>query len=299
MADNDQVRVNTFVETQLDRLADELEQQLHADVMAISGPIYPGLDDAVRLAIETHKQARPANKPKRPNLAVVLETNGGIIEVVERMVTAIRHHYSGEVIMIVPNRAMSAGTVFALSGDRIMMDYFSCLGPIDPQIQRNGKFVPALSYLVQYERLIEKSKNGTLTTAEMVMLGQLDLAELHSFEEARELSNTLLKEWLAKYKFKDWEETETSKMQVTPEIREKRALEVAEKLMNHQRWHSHGRPISMEVLRRDINLKIEDFGEKADLSRKIKDYQQFLADYMRQLDVFGVVHAQRVCLRWG
>jgi len=41
------------------------------------------------------------------------------------------------------------------------------------------------------------------------LLQQLDLAELHSFEEARELSNSLLKEWLATYKFKDWTITET------------------------------------------------------------------------------------------
>jgi ClpP class serine protease len=297
MADTDQIRVNTFVETQLDRLAADLEKRLDADVMAIVGPIYPGLDDGVRMAIEARKTGPAA--VKRNNLAVVLETNGGIIEVVERMVTAIRHHYHGEVIMIVPNRAMSAGTVFAMSGDRIMMDYFSCLGPIDPQVQRNDKFVPALSYLVQYERLIEKSKNGTLTTAEMVMLQQLDLAELHSFEEARELSNTLLKEWLATYKFKDWKVTETQKTPVTEEMRRKRALEVAEKLMNHQLWHSHGRPISMEVLRRDVKLKIEDFGQGPQLSREIKDYQQFLADYMRQLGLFGVVHAHGTCLKWS
>jgi membrane-bound ClpP family serine protease len=298
MAETDQIRVNTFVETQLDRLAADLERRLDADVMAIVGPIYPGLDDGVRIAIETCKQNTPTAN-QRNNLAVVLETNGGIIEVVERMVSAIRHHYAGEVIMIVPNRAMSAGTVFAMSGDRIMMDYFSCLGPIDPQVQRNGKFVPALSYLVQYERLIEKSKDGNLTTAEMVMLQQLDLAELHSFEEARELSNTLLKEWLAKYKFKDWKETETHHKAVTEQMREDRALEVATKLMNHQQWHSHGRPISMDVLRRDIKLKIEDFGENAELSREIKDYQQFLADYMKQLGLLGVVHAHGVCLKWS
>jgi membrane-bound ClpP family serine protease len=255
------------------------------------------LDDAVRIAIEARKAA--PNAPKRDKLAVVLETNGGIIEVVERMVLAIRHHYPSEVIMIVPNRAMSAGTVFALSGDRIMMDYFSCLGPIDPQVQRNGKFVPALSYLVQYERLIEKSKKGTLTTAEMVLLQQLDLAELHSFEEARELSNTLLKEWLAKYKFKDWKKTESHGTEVTGAMREERALEVAEKLMNHQLWHSHSRPISMEVLHRDIKLKIEDFGSKVELAREIKEYQQFLADYMRQIGIYCVVHANGTCLKWN
>jgi hypothetical protein len=99
------------------------------------------------------------------------------------MANTIRHHYT-EVTMIIPGRVMSAGTVFAMSGDRIMMDYYSCLGPIDPQIERNGKLIPALFYLVQFERLKERSKNGEIPTAEMVLLQQLDLAELHSFEEA-------------------------------------------------------------------------------------------------------------------
>jgi hypothetical protein len=294
MADSDQmVRVNTFVEKQLDRLAGEIEKKLGLDVMAVVGPIFPGLDDAVRQAIEARKQQAEGLKK---GLAIVLDTDGGIIEVVERMVNTIRHHY-GEVTMIIPGTAMSAGTVFAMSGDRIMMDYFSCVGPIDPQIVRNGKLVPALSYLVQFERLKERAAKGEITTAEMVLLQQLDLAELHSFEEARELSNTLLKEWLAKFKFKDWAKTETRQLDVTPQMREERALEVAQKLMDHQRWHSHGRPISMEVLRRDLNLKIEDFGADVDLSRQIKEYHQFLADYMSKIGVYRIVHANGICLK--
>lgn len=295
MADSEQIRVNTFVENQLDRLAGEIESKLSAHIMAVVGPIYAGMDDAVRQGIESRRQRTDATIPpsetatEARKLAIVLDTSGGIIEVVERMVNTIRHHYDF-VTMIVPNQAMSAGTVFAMSGDRIMMDYFSCLGPIDPQVYRNGKFVPALSYLVQLERLVEKSKKGELTTAEMILLQQLDLAELHSFEEARELSNSLLKEWLAKYKFKDWVETEARKAAVTPELRQSRALEVAQLLMNHQRWHSHGRPISMEVLRRDVRLRIDDFGADPDLSRRIKEYHQFLADYMGKIGVFGVVH---------
>lgn len=294
MADSDQmVRVNTFVEKQLDRLASEMEKKLDHDIMAIVGPIFPGLDDAVRQAIEARKQ-QPAGLKR--GLAIILDTGGGIIEIVERMVNTIRHHY-GEVTMIIPSRAMSAGTVFAMSGDRIMMDYFSCLGPIDPQIERNGKLVPALSYLVQFERLKERAAKGEITTAEMVLLQQLDLAELHSFEEARELSNTLLKEWLAKFKFKDWAKTETRQLDVTPQMREERALEVAQKLMDHQRWHSHGRPISMEVLQRDLKLKIEDFGADPDLSKQIKEYHQFLADYMGKIGVYSIVHTNGVCLK--
>jgi hypothetical protein len=297
MAEPEQVRVNVFVEKQLDRLAGEIEGKLSSHVMAIVGPIYAGIDDAVRQAIESRKQPDAADKAipdstrEQRSLAIVLDTTGGIIEVVERMVNTIRYHYD-HVTMIIPNQAMSAGTVFAMSGDRIMMDYFSCLGPIDPQVYRNGKFVPALSYLVQLERLIKKSKDGDLTTAEMILLQQLDLAELHSFEEAKELSNSLLKEWLAKYKFKDWIETEERKLKVTPELRQSRALEVAKLLMDEarERWHSHGRPISMDVLRRDVRLRIDDFGADPELSRRVKEYHQFLADYMAKIGVFGVVH---------
>ena len=201
--------------------------------------------------------------------------------------------------MNIPNYAMSAGTVFAMSGDRILMDYFSCLGPIDPQVYRQETgFVPALSYLVQYDRLIEKSKNGTLTTAELNMLMEMDLAELHRFEEARELSISLLKEWLAKYKFKNWKTTETRGKVVTSQMRKTRALAVANKLMNHQLWHSHERPISMEVLRQDVHLKIEDFSQSPELPKKIRDYQQFLIEYMGQLGVNKVIHVRKACLKW-
>ena len=295
MADLNQIRVHTFVERQLDILAGAIEKKLDADVMAIVGPIYPPLDDAVRQAIESRKQQQ-APAQQRKKLAIVLETGGGIIEVVERMVTAIRHHYD-EVTVIVPDQAMSAGTVLALSGDRIMMNYFSCLGPIDPQLRRDGKFIPALSYLVQFERLKARSLSGDLTTAEMVLLQQLDLAELHSFEQARELSNSLLKEWLAKYKFKNWTTTETRKIAVTPAMREQRALEVAEGLMDHEKWHSHGRPIPMEVLRRDLNLTIEDFGDDPELSKNILDYHRFLADYMGKINIEIVVHTDGVCVK--
>jgi hypothetical protein len=280
--DRTPIKVDSVVQKELDRLSTDIEAKLEADVMAVLGPIFPGLETAVRDAIENREE-------RRDKLAVVLETDGGVIEVVDRMVQVIRRHYA-EVVIVVPDHAMSAGTVFAMSGDSIMMDYFSCLGPIDPQVVRNGKLVPALSYLVQFERLKQRAIDGTLTSAEMVLLQQLDLAELHSFEEARELSLSLLKEWLAKYKFKDWEKTETRGDNVTAEMREQRALEVASSLMDHQVWHSHGRPISMEVLTRDIKLKIDDFGADDDLSGKIRAYPRFLADYMGKIGAFRAVH---------
>ena len=151
---------------------------------------------------------------KKSSVAVILDTPGGVVEVVERMVTALRSLYDG-VTVIVPDRAMSAGTILALSADRIMMDHLSCLGPIDPQIEKDGRLVPALSYLNQYERLNEKAQEGVLTTAEYALLNKLDLGELYQFEQARELSQDLLIKWLSQYKFKNWTRTETKQEPVT------------------------------------------------------------------------------------
>lgn len=275
--------VNCFVEKQLDDCAAVIAGTLKADVMTIRGSIWTGLENAVRDTVELGKS------PESKKLAIILDTDGGIIEVVERMVKVIRHHYA-EVVMIIPDAAMSAGTVFAMSGDSIMMDYFSCLGPIDPQLRKDGRFVPALSYLVQYERLKNAARAGELTTIEVALAQQLDLAELHRFEEARELSVSLLKEWLAKYKFKNWTKTQARGQEVTTGMRTERAEEIARELMDHQKWHSHGRPICMNVLRNDLKLQIDDLNDIPELNRAVKHYYSFLCDYMAKMNMNCAVH---------
>ncbi|MXW95338.1 MAG: hypothetical protein F4110_07450 [Acidimicrobiaceae bacterium] len=186
---------------------------------------------------------------------------------------------------------MSAGTVLVMSGDAILMDYHSCLGPIDPQLVIDDHLVPALSYLAQYERLIEKSNHGSLSTAELVLLGKLDLAELHQFELARDLSIELLKLWLTQYKFKDWKKTETRSATVTQTMREQRATEIAEQLSNHTRWLTHGRGIDMKTLRAELKLQIDDFGDDPVLKAAVWDYFWFLRDYMARTGQSTFVHA--------
>ncbi len=263
----------------------DIEGKLGADGMSFYGPIVFGAEMVVRDAMEAFKE-------KRRKLAVILDTPGGIVEVVERLVDTIRHHYA-EVVFVVPDRAMSAGTVFALSGDAIFMDYFSVLGPIDPQLEKDKRLIPAVSYLIQFERLIEKAKTGSLTTAEMVLLQKLDLAELQQFEEARELSVSLLRKWLVKYKFKDWKTTETRKLTVTEDMRNERAKAIAEALSDPQRWHSHGRGIPMDVLRDDgINLKIDDYGADKDLAVLVRAYFHTFKEYLQTRGMKNFVHTR-------
>ena len=244
---------NRCLEETLDALAGKVGDQLSATPMAILGPILGNLDLNLRRAVESIPTAN-----KRSKAAVIVDTEGGVVEVVERMVGILRYHFS-ELHFIIPDRAMSAGTIFAMSGDAVWMDYFSCLGPIDPQIERDGKLVPALSYVVQFEQLVRKSLAGEISPAELILLQKLDLGDLHFYEQARNLSIDLLVEWLSRYKFKDWHRTETRKVEVDDATRQARAKEIAEALSDNTRWKTHGRPITMKVLTEQLNLRINDF----------------------------------------
>lgn len=276
---------NFIIEQQLDHCVHAIERELSADCLSFTGDIAIGADELIRDALE-------ARTKKKEKVTVFLETGGGYITVAQRIAEVLRRHYA-QVEFIVPNYAMSAGTVLVMSGDAIYMDYFSVLGPIDPQIERRGgmEMVPALGYLVQYERLIEKSRAGTLTTAELAFLIQkFDPAELYRYEQERELSVTLLKEWLVRYKFKNWKKTRDRGVEVTDDMRTQRAEEIARLLQRTDVWHSHGRGISMEVLRKKVGLEIEDFGTSAEFCKKIRLYCKLLADFMGRLGHTAVLH---------
>jgi len=268
---------NNIIEQQLDGRIKAVEAGADADALGYIGPMFSPADDEIKDAIEEIS-------PRRDALIVLLETGGGYVHVTERIARIFRHHYD-RVEFVVPNYAMSAGTVLVMSGDAIHMDYASVLGPIDPQVMRNGMGVPALGYLEQYQRLVKKSADGTLTSVEAMYLVQnFDAAELYLYEQERELSIALLKEWLRKYKFKDWTKTKTRGKTVTPQMRTDRARTIATALNKTDRWHSHNRGISMEVLDRDLKLLIEDSGSNPDLAQPIHDYYRLLKDYVMRRD---------------
>lgn len=279
-----------LIERELDARNEALECAFDSDVLALVGTLLAGLDDLVRSLIE---QLRRREMP-RSRLAVLLHTNGGYIEPVQRIVDLFRYHYN-HVSFIVPNYAFSAGTILAMSGDDIWMDYYSRLGPIDPQVSTQaGRLVPALGYLKKWEQLLEKANSEEgLSEAEVVLMIQgFDQAELYQHEQNRELSVALLREWLAKYKFKDWEVTETKKEIVTQALREQRAVEVARKLNDTDKWHIHGYGISMQVLHEDLKLRIDDLRDDPKKARAVKEYYDLLSDYMVRRGHSGVLHIQ-------
>lgn len=287
MASSVPMTANEFIEQQLNERITALEKCFDADALCIVSPIVDPVANLIRAMVEDLRQGN--RHPSR--LAVMLTTNGGYIETAERIATTLRHHYN-HIVFIVPDYAFSAGTVLVMAGDEIYMDYYSRLGPIDPQVRNaKGQFVPALGYLVQWERLIKKATKGKLTTEEAALMAEFDLAELYQYEQARELSIALLEQWLAEYKFKNWIKTETRRITVTSAMRKRRARAIAQELNNTNRWHSHGYGISMEVLQKDLDLKIDDLDSDPNICMCVKQYDGLLMDYMHKRGDIGTLHS--------
>jgi len=275
-----------------------LETEFGADVVFFYGEIQTGIVRPFRDLIEDLK--KPDNLPKgvttpRTKLVIVLNTPGGSAETVEKLVDIIRHHYE-DVTFIVPDFAMSAGTIFCMSGNRIYMDYSSSLGPIDPQVWNGKQWVPARGYLDKVEEMFAKAAVGTLSNAEFLILQNQDLAMLSQYEQSKNLTVTLLKKWLVEYKWKDWTTHQTTPAMigqpVTEQQKKDRAEEVAEKLGNNQYWHSHGRMIGIGTLKNFIRLKIEDYSNEPKLQPIIRSYNDLITEWIAKIKTPIFIHTR-------
>jgi ClpP class serine protease len=113
MQDKGAKGANEFLELTLAQYLSDLETQFSADCLTYVGPLVSGADDRIRDGIEAIRQ-------KSNKLVVILETPGGFAEVARRISDTFRQHYQ-VVDFCIPSRAMSAGTILAMSGDAIHM----------------------------------------------------------------------------------------------------------------------------------------------------------------------------------
>jgi len=298
----DTIKSNHIVELTLIDANREIGKLFGGDVLFLKAPMLQPIDDAVKDEIEEIRKL--SDKPAK-RLVVIVETTGGSIEVVERIANIFRQHYK-IVEFVVPNYAYSAGTILVMSGDEIHMDYYSILGPIDPQMPIDGGYVPGMGYLAKFEELLDKinrEADATKTRAELsFLINKFEPAMLFSVEQAIEHSKTLLRAWLPKYKFKTWKIRETSGLKVTKKDREERADQIATVLGDASKWHSHGRGLGIKELEsEDIKLKVINYGDNEEIYDNISNYYGLLVDYMNKVRAKSCLHSKRGMRRliWG
>lgn len=199
------------------------------------------------------------------NLDFYLETPGGSGEAAEEIVEFI-HKKFRNTSFVISGEAKSAGTIMVLSGDEILMTESGSLGPIDAQIRIGRSVVSAYDYMEWiHEKRQEAERNKKLNPFDATMVAQISPGELNGVDNALNFAADLVEEWLPKHKFKNWNITESSKKEVTPEMKVKRAKEVVKELVNHKKWRSHGRSLKIHDLE-TIGLKITKIDENIKLS---------------------------------
>lgn len=206
---------------------------------------------------------------------LIIETPGGVAETVEDMVELIRSKHE-KLGVIIPGSAKSAGTIFAMAGDEILMSDTSSLGPIDAQIIANGKRFSADAFLDGLRKIKEEiAVTGKLNPAYIPMLQNISPGEIQHFENAQNFSRILVKNWLSKYKFKYWETHESTGLPVLPDEKTARAEEIANKLCKHSDWLTHGRSIRIKEFK-EMRLQIADYSTIPELNDAIERYYTLL-----------------------
>lgn len=209
------------------------------------------------------------------DIDIILETPGGYAEIVEDLVKLVRDKYD-KVGIIIPGMAKSAGTIFAMAGDEILMGRTSSLGPIDAQIGSNGKKYSADAFLQGLEKIkADVERIGRLNPAYIPILQNISPGEIQHCENAQNFSQKLVSEWLTKYKFKYWSKHTSTGKEVTANDKETRAMEIAHKLCDHSCWLTHGRSLKIDDLE-EMHLKITNYEETPELNDAIMRYYTLL-----------------------
>lgn len=221
-------------------------------------------------------------------LDIILETPGGSAETVEKIVRNLRQKFS-HIAVIVPRMAMSAGTIFAMAANEILMGEISSLGPIDAQVPFDGRYLPAAAILDGVQEIKDEviANGGKLNPAYIPILQNINPGVLKDCQTAQDFSKTLVSQWLEEYKFSDWTIHKNSKTVVTDQERKEKANEIADQLCAHSRWLTHGRSLGIKELT-DMGLEINDYRTNPDLNDAISRYFILLTMTFDQTSIYKI-----------
>ena len=217
-----------------------------------------------------------ASLPKSiKDIDIVLVTPGGYAKQVAKFVNKLRPRFDS-IGFIILNKAMSAGTIFAMSGDEIIMAAQSQIGPIDPQVpSKNGELLPAQSLLTLIDEIqkrgeeqINAGKKPLWT--DLHLLSSLDPKEIGNAINASKYSVQLVEQYLSDYKFKNWNIHSDGITPVTDQEKKDRANDIAELLCDNSKWKIHGHAITREAAWDVCKLRITHSEEIEGLDRAMK-----------------------------
>lgn len=186
-------------------------------------------------------------------LDLVLHTPGGDTAATESIVHYLRSMFGTNMRAIVPQLAMSGGTMIACACREILMGKPSSLGPIDPQF--GG--IPAHGVLEEFERAVrEVREDPSKTSIWQAIVAKYNPSFLGECQKAIDWSNEMTAEWLRTGMFH--EEINAAE----------RATRIVKELADHALTKSHSRHLHIERCK-EIGLKISTLEDDQELQEKV------------------------------
>lgn len=196
-----------------------------------------GRDDTVGFVDLLHN-LRPGER-----VDLLLHTLGGDIDEAEKLIRLLRARVgeSGDIRVVIPDYAKSAGTIIALGANSILMSDSSELGAIDPQFHLkdeagNEICHSVLRYLAAYQDQESALRANPDDPVERLKFEKFDANLVHKFHGIRDRARTLAEDLL--------------KRQGRP------FSAIAGFFMNIEVWKSHNQMIGADDMR-EIGLNVD------------------------------------------
>jgi len=179
-------------------------------------------------------------------LDLVLHTPGGDSAATESLVDYLHSIFGYNIRAIVPQLAMSAGTMIACACKEIVMGLHSSLGPVDPQIMG----IPAHGVIEEFNRAIDEvKKDASRIPIWQPIIPKYNPAFIGECEKAVAWSNELVTSWL------------TNGMLSGQENPKEKADNIVKELTDHTITKSHARHLSYQKCKdigREVKLLEDD-----------------------------------------
>lgn len=179
---------------------------------------------------------------RKRGLDLLLHTPGGETAATESLVDYLRASFGTDIRAIVPQLAMSGGTMMACACREIVMGKHSSLGPIDPQFAG----LPAHGVVEEFARARKEiAEDPANIPAWQPIIAKYTPTLIGECEKAIAWSNEMTREWLISGMFKDAKSREV----------DKKVPRILQELGDHALTKSHARHLSIERCRK-MGLKV-------------------------------------------
>jgi len=222
-----------------------IEQQHDCHLICYVTGKYAGIqrDDTVGFMEMLH------NIQPGENIDLLLHSGGGDVDAAEKLVALVQATVGdGQLRVIIPDFAKSAGTLMVLGADSLIMSDSSELGTIDPQISTqdgrgNEIYHSVLSYLDAFQTHSKALRTDPDDPVARLMLDKLDPITLRHFQAIRDRARSFAEDQLRR--------------------KGRNFSKIASELLDITRWPSHGQMIKWQDVK-EMGLPVEYLEPRSD-----------------------------------